>query len=294
MTLAAFATRSRRSRVCRSSVVGCPADSHAFYRTDRWCLPNHDAGSSSLPTTLAASAAARPGCRRSPTARSAAAAARRSAISRSRTASRCQPRSPTPNACTSSTITARRSANSRWWSTLGADEHGFKRLWRGEQQVWGAGEDRLAPRGRGVAVPEGDPATRPGAVDLQTRQQVVEQRLQRAQVEDRQAGPAFGGHPGQDREGGRLGLAARGGREQQRVVAAQYRLDGRRAAAGGAWSSRGWRPGGAPASDEGREWSAARRLGHRSSSTSSAVRGAGAAAALRSVSVSSVAERVSL
>ena len=67
----------------------------------------------------------------------------------------------------------------------GADQHRLQRLGRGEQQVRRAGEDGLAPGGRGVAVPEGDPAAGPAAVGLQARQQVVEQRLQRAQVERR-------------------------------------------------------------------------------------------------------------
>ena len=107
----------------------------------------------------------------------------------------------------------------------GADEHRLKRLRRGEQQVGRVGEHGLAAGRRGVAVPERDPAASPGAVDLEARQQVVEQRLQRAQVDHRQAGPALGGHPGQHREGGRLGLAARGGREQQRVVTAQHRSE---------------------------------------------------------------------
>jgi hypothetical protein len=74
-------------------------------------------------------------------------------------------------------------------------------------------------------MPEGDTATRPGVVDLEARQQVVEQCLQRAQLDHRQPGPALGGNPGQDREGSRLRLAPRSGREQQRIVTAQHRCE---------------------------------------------------------------------
>ena len=178
----------------------------------------------------------------------------------------------------------------------GADEHGLKRLRRGEQQVGQVGEHGLAAGRRGVAMPERDPAARPGAVDLKARQQVVEQRLQRAQVDHRQAGPALGGHPGQHREGGRLGLAARGGREQQCVVTAQHRSERvalERAERGPAErvhhvvGQRRVQAAERPAP------LGCRRIGHRSRSTSSAVAGRNAAA-LRSVAVSSVGDRVSL
>ena len=144
-------------------------------------------------------------------------------------------------------------------------------------------------------MPERDPAASPGAVDLKARQQVVQQRLQRAQVDHRQASPALGGHPGQHREGGRLGLAACGRREQQRVVTAQHRSQ--RVTLQG--TERG--PAECVHHVVGQRWVQSaersslrrRRAGHRSRSTSSAVAGRNAAA-LRSVAVSSVGERVSL
>ena len=136
-------------------------------------------------------------------------------------------------------------------------------------------------------MPERHPPPRPAAIGFQSRQEIVEQRLQRAQVEHRQPGPSFGGHPGQHGEGGGFGLASRRGGQQEHVLPGRDRGDRRlleRAQLGPAERAdqvvrkRGMKPG---------------QLGHRSSSTSSADAGRNAAA-LRSTSVSSVRDRVSL
>ena len=109
---------------------------------------------------------------------------------------------------------------------LEADQHGFQRLGRGQQHVRGIAQDPLPRRGTHVTVPDRDPAAQPAGVGLQPGQQVVQQRLQRADVNDRQARPPLRLHGRQQREHRRLGLAARRGREQQRVGAVEHRPDG--------------------------------------------------------------------
>ena len=106
---------------------------------------------------------------------------------------------------------------------LEADQHGFQRLRRGQQHVRRIAQQPLPRRRAHVAVPDRGPAAQPAGVGLQPGQQVVQQRLQRADVDDRQAGPAPRVHGGQQREHRGLGLAARRGREQQRVGAVQDR-----------------------------------------------------------------------
>ena len=107
-----------------------------------------------------------------------------------------------------------------------ADEHGFQRLGRGQQYVRRLAQDPLPRRGGDVTVPDRDSPSQPARVVLQPRQEVIQQRLQRADVDDRQAGPALLFHRGQQREDGRFGLAARGGREEQCVRTVQHWADG--------------------------------------------------------------------
>ena len=170
---------------------------------------------------------------------------------------------------------------------VGTDQHRLEGLGRGEEQVGRTGENGPPARSSGVAVPESDPPARPAAVGLQSRQEVVEQRLQRAKVQRGQPGPAFGRHPGEHREGSRFGLSARRRRQQERVLSRGHGRDGRllqRPELGPAERAdqmvrqRGMQSG---------------QLTHRSSSTSSAEEGRNAAA-LRSTSVSSVPDSVSL
>ena len=100
---------------------------------------------------------------------------------------------------------------------LEADQHGFQRLRRGQQHVRRVAQQPLPRRRAHVAVPDRGPAAQPAGVACQPGQQVVQQRLQRADVDDRQAGPSLRVHGGQQREHRGLGLAARRGRQQQRV-----------------------------------------------------------------------------
>ena len=106
---------------------------------------------------------------------------------------------------------------------LEADQHGLQRLRRGQQHVRRVAQQPLPRRRAHVAVPDRGPAAQPAGVGLQPGQQVVQQRLQRADVDDRQAGPALRVHGGQQREHRGLGLAARRGRQQQRVGAVEDR-----------------------------------------------------------------------
>ncbi len=123
-------------------------------------------------------------------------------VSRSSTASRCQPRSSPAKACTSSTTTARRPAKKAAMVDVGADQHRLERLRRGQQDVGPLAQDPpavAAVRRRRARARRG-PAE-PGGVRLQPGREVVQQRLERADVEHRGPGPALRGHPGQQREG---------------------------------------------------------------------------------------------
>ena len=144
-------------------------------------------------------------------------------VSRSRTASRCQPRSSPANACTSSTTIARSPANSSPCSTLrlisiASSDSGVVSSMSG-----GSRSSRC--RADAPTSPCQIATRRPSQLRIarQPGQQVVQQRLQRADVDDRQAGPAPRVHRGQQREHRRLGLAARRRREQQRVGPVQDR-----------------------------------------------------------------------
>ena len=107
-----------------------------------------------------------------------------------------------------------------------ADEHGLERFRRGEQQVGQIGERGLATGRRGVTVPERNPSADPCAVGLQPGEQVVQQRLQRAQIDDREAVPALLFHRGQHGKQGGFGLSAGGRCEQERVAAVKDGGDG--------------------------------------------------------------------
>ena len=181
---------------------------------------------------------------------------------------------------------------------LEADQHRFQRLRRGQQHVRRFPQDPL-PRRRGdVAVPDRDPASQPPRVGFQPGQQVVQQRLERADVDDRDARPALRVHRGQQREDRGLGLAARRRRQEQGVRAVQHR-------AGGLVLQRSQRPPAQGVDDvvhDDRVQPVQRRAHRddhqdhgrsRSMSSARAADGTARAAALRSTSDSSPAARVS-
>src|SRR3954469_23168299 len=74
-------------------------------------------------------------------------------------------------------------------------------------------------------MPEGRRATNEASQLREPRLQVVEQRAQRAKVEDRQAAPILIEHPRQHREESGLGLAARSRGEEKYVFAIKDRPD---------------------------------------------------------------------
>ena len=81
-----------------------------------------------------------------------------------------------------------------------ADQHRLQRLGRGQQDVGPLAQDRASGTGADVAVPQRRLPADPAGVGLEPRQQVVQQRLQRAQVQHRGALPLARRHPGQQRE----------------------------------------------------------------------------------------------
>ena len=116
-------------------------------------------------------------------------------------ASRCQPRSSRAKAWTSSTTTARTPANSRSWRIEAGDQHRLQRLGRRQQAVGRLRQNPPLDRGRHVAVPDGGPAADQAVVALQPLLLVVEQGLDRADVEHGQPVPAA--RPGPGRSAGR-------------------------------------------------------------------------------------------
>ncbi len=107
----------------------------------------------------------------------------------------------------------------------GRDHHDLERLGRRQQDVGRFGQHPRSHRPPDVAVPQPSGATHHLRVGLQPGMQVVQQRLERADVQHRQAVPVLGEHPGQDREDRRLGLPACGGCQHDRVLACQHRTD---------------------------------------------------------------------
>jgi hypothetical protein len=110
---------------------------------------------------------------------------------------------------------------------LDADQHRFERLGRGQQNVRRLGADALPLRLLGVAVPERRPTPEPLGVRVDTVDQVVEERLERAKVQDGRACPHLLGHRRQQGEAGRLGLAACCRSQQHGVLSFHERHDRR-------------------------------------------------------------------
>lgn len=74
-------------------------------------------------------------------------------------------------------------------------------------------------------MPQGGASANKGSIALQARFEIVEQRAQWTDIQCRQPPPALDGHPGQQWQNSRLGLAARGWREQKDAVAELNRVD---------------------------------------------------------------------
>ena len=89
-----------------------------------------------------------------------------------------------------------------------ADKHRLQRFRRGQQDVRRIEPDPPALGLASVTVPELRTAAQPLCILVDPGSEVVQQCLQRAQVEHRHSGPALLDHGGEDRERGRLGFAA--------------------------------------------------------------------------------------
>lgn len=108
------------------------------------------------------------------------------------------------------------------------DEHALQGLRHRQQYVRGipqaAGLGPLAD----IAVPDLDAPPHQGRIAAQASFQVVEQGLDRTDVQDTQATPVLGEHARQHGDDRRLGLAARGGRKHQTMAAGQDGRNGRK------------------------------------------------------------------
>ena len=83
----------------------------------------------------------------------------------------------------------------------------------------------MTPGGRVyVAVPQGRSPAEQRAVPLQTHIEVVEQRFDRADVQDTEPRPPLGKHAGGERQEGRLGLSA--GRGASTIMCWPARIGG--------------------------------------------------------------------
>ena len=101
------------------------------------------------------------------------------------------------------------------------NQHHFQRFGSRQEAVGRVAEDLRPASLRHVAVPEGRaPADQP-AVALQTVIEVVQQRLDRADVERAQRRPPLREHPRDRREKRRLRLAAGGRRQDDQVLAGE-------------------------------------------------------------------------
>ena len=108
---------------------------------------------------------------------------------------------------------------------LAGNQHGFQRLRGREQAIRRRSENLLSPRLGDVAVPDRTASADQAQVVFQPLMEVVEQRLERADVENGQTVPFLGQHPGQEREDGRFRLAACGGCYQQCVMTLKQGAD---------------------------------------------------------------------
>ena len=108
---------------------------------------------------------------------------------------------------------------------LGRHQNGFEGFGRREQAVGRIGDDSpLVALGR-VPVPASRPSSDQVEVSLEPLFLVVQQGPDRADVKDRQAVPGLGEHLRNDREEGRLGLAACGRGEDDEVRPVEIRID---------------------------------------------------------------------
>ncbi len=97
-------------------------------------------------------------------------------------------------------------------------QHHLQRLRRGQQAVGRVAEHVPAGGGGHVAVPEGRTPAQERAVPLEPHVEVVQEGLDRADVEHAQPRPALRQHARGHGQEGRLRLAARRGRQHDHVL----------------------------------------------------------------------------
>jgi hypothetical protein len=107
-----------------------------------------------------------------------------------------------------------------------ADQHDLERLGGGHEQLGGLLQEARAIARADVAVPHGAVEADHLGVAAEAVRLVVQQRLDRGQVQRADAVGRAGEQLRQHREHRRFGLAARGGREDDRVVPVQQRGPG--------------------------------------------------------------------
>src|ERR1035438_4730273 len=104
-------------------------------------------------------------------------------------------------------------------------QHHFKILWRSQQTIGRLPQDRPLLGIPDVSVPNPGPTPDQVAVSAQPDIEVVQERLDRAEIEDAESGPVLRQHPGKDREECRLRFAPGGGRKQNSVPAPEDLAD---------------------------------------------------------------------
>ena len=105
------------------------------------------------------------------------------------------------------------------------DQHNFKRFWRSQKDVWWLFGDPLPGPLRCVAVPEACSAAKQFAIAGQPSFQIVEKRLDRADIDHRQSAPVFRQHSREHGEDRRFRLAAGSGRQHDHVLTGQQLRD---------------------------------------------------------------------
>jgi hypothetical protein len=100
---------------------------------------------------------------------------------------------------------------------FGRDQHHLQGFWRRQQTIREIRQDLAPSRLAYVAVPEFASAAGPPAITVEARMQIVQQRLQRAQIEDAQAFPVLTEHAGQHRKKRGFRFAPRRRSQQQDV-----------------------------------------------------------------------------
>ena len=105
------------------------------------------------------------------------------------------------------------------------DEHSLQRLRRGEENVGRCVTDVVFPTAGDVSVPHLATASQERCVMAEALLKVVQERLERADINDTERAPFLVDHPRENRKHGSLGLAAGGGREEQAMVTVEDRAD---------------------------------------------------------------------